>query len=81
MIRVVLSGPLEKAAGNPGPIEMEAASVRELVERLGAAYPALKPTLDKGVSVAVNGQLHHRPTYLALPPGSEVHLLVPLSGG
>jgi len=81
MIRVVLSGPLEKAAGNPGPIEMEAKSVREMVDRLGADYPPLKPMLDKGVSVAIDGQLHRRAGFMRLAPGSEVHVLVPLSGG
>lgn len=81
MITVILSGPLDRAAGQPGAIEMEAKSVREMIDRLAVDYPSLKPTLDKGVSVAIDGQLHRNASYLRLKPGSEVHVLVPLSGG
>lgn len=81
MITVILGGPLELAAGGPGPIEMEAKSVREMVDRLGEDYPPLKPMLEKGVSVAIDGQLHRRAGYLRIAPGAEVHVLLPLSGG
>ena len=61
--------------------EIEAASVRQLIARLGAAYPALAPHLAEGVAVAIDGQIYQDALLQEIPPGSDVHILPPIAGG
>ena len=49
MVDVVLWGSLKSAAGGKTKVEVEAANIRQLLTRLGEAYPALKPQLERGV--------------------------------
>jgi sulfur-carrier protein len=73
MVRVKLGGPLMSQAGGTTEFEVEAATIRDLLARLGELYPHLKPVLDRGVTVAVDGTIYR---FLApIPEGSEVYLL------
>ena len=81
MIRLSLSGPLRAAAGNRAEMEIEATTIRELLDRLSEDYPKLKPLLEKGVAVSINGQIYRNAWYQPIPPESDVHLLPPLAGG
>ena len=81
MLRVRLGGPLMSQAGGVTEFEVEAANIRELITRLGELYPQLKPVLDRGVAVAVNGTIYRSAFLAPLPEGSEVYLLPALVGG
>ena len=81
MIRVAVWGSLREATGNREVVEVEAANVREMLEALGREYPALKPQLDRGVSVSVDGQLYPNAWLVPLEPESEVVLLPKVAGG
>ncbi len=61
--------------------DVEAASIRELLARLGELYPQLRPILDRGVAVAVNGTIYRGAFLAPIPDGSEVYLLPALAGG
>ena len=61
--------------------EVEAATIRELLTRLGELYPELRGVLDRGVAVAVNGTIYRGAFLAPLPEGSEVYLLPALVGG
>lgn len=80
-IRVRLGGPLVHELGNDAVFEMEAATIRELLERLGDAHPELRPLLDRGVAVAVNGTVYSSAFLTPIPEGSEVYILPPIVGG
>jgi molybdopterin converting factor subunit 1 len=54
------------------------ATVADLRARLGATYPALSPLLPRS-AVAVNEEFAE--DSVAIPPGAEVALLPPVSGG
>src|ERR1700752_5071887 len=58
MARVTLTGNLRQLTGGVAEMEIEAASVRQLIARLGQAYPALAPHLAEGVAVAIDGQIY-----------------------
>ena len=49
--------------------------------RLGEDYPGLKPQLDRGVSVSIDGKIYRDAWFQPIPPGSEVFLLPRLAGG
>jgi sulfur-carrier protein len=81
MVTVKLGGPLQSQAGGAKVFEVEAANIRELLERLGEMYPELRPMLDRGVTVAVNGTIFRGAFLAPVPAGSEVYLLPALVGG
>jgi sulfur-carrier protein len=81
MVRVKLGGPLMSQAGGATEFEVQAATIRELLIRLGEQYPQLKPVLDRGVAVAVNGTIFRGAFLAPIPAGSEVYLLPALAGG
>ena len=81
MIQVTLSGALKAAAGGNAVFEVEEANLYQMLNRLGADHPKLKPLLDKGVSVSLNGQIYRDPGFQPIPPGSEVFILPKMAGG
>jgi molybdopterin synthase sulfur carrier subunit len=81
MVQVTLSGGLKSAAGGQSVIDVEAANLHQMLTRLGADYPKLKPLLDKGVSVSLNGLIVRDPGYQPIPPGSEIYILPKMAGG
>ncbi|MHA1553728.1 MAG: MoaD/ThiS family protein [Alphaproteobacteria bacterium] len=81
MATVVLTGPLKDLAGGQEQINVEAANVHQLLRILGERYPALKPRLEKGLAVAIDGEVYQNAWLQPIPEDSEVHLLAPLAGG
>ena len=81
MLRVKLGGPLMSQAGGITEFPVEAKTVREMLTRLGELYPELKPLLERGVTVAVNGTIYRGAFLAKIPDGSEVYVLPPLAGG
>ena len=81
MVRVRLGGPLMSQAGGATEFEVEATTIRELLARLGELYPQLRPILDRGVTVAVNGTIYRGAFLAPIPDGSEVYLLPAMAGG
>ena len=68
-------------AGGVTEFDVEASTIRELLAKLGELYPALKPLLDRGVTVAVNGTVYRGAFLTPIPEGAEVYVLPPLVGG
>ena len=81
MVRVKLGGPLMSQAGGATEFEVESTTIRELLARLGERHPQLRPILDRGVTVAVNGTIYRGAFLAPIPDGSEVYLLPALVGG
>ena len=38
--------------------EVEAANIQQMLKRLGEDHPKLKPMLERGVSVSIDGQIY-----------------------
>ena len=81
MVRVMLGGTLKNAAGGPSEFEVEAGHIKELLTRLGETCPALKPRLEQGVAVAIDGRIYRDAWFEPVPPDSEVFILPRMSGG
>ena len=81
MARVVLTGNLRQFTAGESELELEATTVRQLFRQLGERYPKIKPHLEEGVAVAIDGQIYQDAWLEPIPPGSEVYLLPQLAGG
>jgi molybdopterin converting factor small subunit len=81
MLRVKLGGPLMSQAGGATEFAVEAKTIREMLVRLGEEHPQLKPVLDRGVAVAINGTIYRGAFLAEIADGSEVYLLSPIAGG
>ena len=81
MAKVVVWGSLKPHTGGKAELEIDAANVRELLARLGETYPGLKPQLDRGVSVAIDGVIFRDGWQEKLTSSSEVFLLPRMVGG
>ena len=81
LVHVKLGGPLMSQAGGKTSFDVEAATIRELLDQLGEMHPELRPMLEKGVTVAVNGTVFRGAFLTPIAAGSEVYLLPALVGG
>lgn len=81
MVKVALWSTLQAAADNQAEVEVEAKDVRELLNRLATTYPGLKPQIDRGVSVSIDGLIYANTLTAPIEPDSEVVLLPRLVGG
>jgi sulfur-carrier protein len=81
MAHVTLTGSLRQYTGGIAEMEIEAASVRQLLARLGADFPALAPHLEQGLAVAIDGQIYQDALLEEIGAGSEVHILPQIAGG
>ena len=81
MVKVVLWGSLRTATGGVAEVEVEAATFRELLDRLAEAHPGLRPQIARGVSVAIDGVIYREAWFAPIPPGAEVVLMPYMTGG
>ena len=81
MVEVNLWSGLRKQAEGHDTVEVEAKTVGEVLSGLIEAYPGLKPSIDSGVSVAVDGRIIANGLTEPVSPDSEVFLLQKLRGG
>lgn len=81
MVAVRLWGSLAAFADGNREVEVAATNLRELLDGLAKAHPALKPQLDRGVSVAIDGRIYNDTWSTPISETSEVVLLSRLVGG
>ena len=81
MARVTLSPNLGRFTGGVVELEVDAATIKQLLAKLGAQYPKLTPHLERGLAVAINGTIYQGALLEPIPPDAEVHLLPPIEGG
>lgn len=80
-VSVELFGSLRRHAGGAATVAVEAATIRDLLARLGEDYPGLAPQLDRGVSVSIDGKIYTEALFQPISPESEVVLLPRIAGG
>jgi len=81
MVKVVFWGSLKDALGDQRECEVEAGTIKEMLDKLGEQYPKLRPTLDRGVAVSIDGVIYRQQRYREIPPDSEVYILPKMAGG
>ena len=80
-MHVAVSGPLRDAVGGAASIDIEAATIRELMHKLVERYPRIERHLEAGIAVAINGEIFRDRWGEAIPPGAEVVLMPRIQGG
>lgn len=81
MVKVAIWGSLRAAMGGKGEVEVEAKTLRELLDRLAEEYPGVRPQLARGVSVSIDGLVYNDSWFTPIRPDSEVVLLPRIVGG
>jgi molybdopterin converting factor small subunit len=81
MVEVLLWGSLAAAAGGKPKLNIEAQDIRELFRRLAEQYPNLKPYIERGIAVAIDGVIYRDTWSKELPKDAEIYLLPRLAGG
>ena len=81
MVQVKIWGSLSTATEDQTEVEIDASTLRELLDGLATRYPAIRPQLDRGVSVAIDGRIYNDSWFTPIRPDSEVVLLARLKGG
>ena len=81
MVQVRLGGSLQSYSGGRSSFEVEGANIGEILAGLGHACPRLKPLLEQGVAVAVDGEIYRGSLLQPVRPDAEVFILPKLAGG
>ena len=81
MVMVTVWGSLSAVTNGKTELEIEAKDIRELFTKLEERHPGVKPFLDRGIAVAVDGVIYRDNWSKTLPENSEVFLLPRLAGG
>ncbi|WP_085909150.1 MoaD/ThiS family protein [Kiloniella majae] len=81
MVQVTLSGTIQQTAGGISTLEIEAKNIRQLLNGVEKQCPDLKPELEKGIAVAINGTIYRDDWFQPIPEDSEVFLIPRLAGG
>ena len=81
MVMVTLFGSIRAHAEGRAQVEVQASTFKELLDRLVEQYPGMKPQIDRGISVAVDGLVYKEAWFTPIKPDSEVVLLPYMQGG
>ncbi len=81
MVQVTLFGSLRAHAEGRAKVEIEAHNFKDLLDRLVEQYPGMKPQIDRGISVAIDGLVYKEAWFAPINPDSEVVLLPYMQGG
>ena len=81
MVEVALLGSLRAHAEGRAKVHVEARNFKELLDALVAQYPGMKPQIDRGVSMAIDGLVYKEAWFTPIKPDSEVVLLPYMQGG
>ncbi len=87
MATVYIPAALRELTGGVDRVELEAASVRQIVAALEARWPELEGRLRQGdelaggLAVSIDGAISSRGLLARVGPDSEVHFIPAIGGG
>ena len=81
MVKVLLWGSLQPLADGRAELEIEAANIKQLLDQLAQDHPGLKPALDKGVSVSIDGMMYNDAWFKEISTENEICILPRIEGG
>ena len=81
MVKVSFISSFRSALGGADTLEIEATTLRELMRILVAKYPSMQSHIDKGVVLAINGEIYRDNWDVEIQDGSEVYLMPRIQGG
>ena len=78
---MVLVGNVAQLTGGVAEFQLSATSVKQLFDQLTALYPDIRPHLEDGIAVAIDGQIYQDALFQPIAADSEVFLLPQIAGG
>lgn len=81
MARITLSSSLAPFTGDVLALELDVANVRQLFQMLGERHPELRPHLEAGIAVAIDGEIYQDALLQPIARDSEVILIPKIAGG
>lgn len=81
MPEVKLTGSLRTAIGGAASVSIEAATIRELFQKLVQRYPELESSIEEGLAVSINGDIYRDDWGETIPADADVFLLPRIQGG
>ena len=81
MHEVWLFGGLRDAVGGAESVQVEGATIRELLENLGQEHPLLRERIRAGIAIAIDGTIYRDDWEQPIPEDAEVGLLSRIAGG
>ena len=81
MVNVSFISSFRPALGGADALEIEAATLRELMRILVAKYPSMQSHIDKGIVLAIDGEIYRDNWDVEIEDGSEVYLMPRIQGG
>jgi molybdopterin converting factor small subunit len=81
MINVSYTSSFRSALGGSDTLDIEAATLRELMRMLVAKYPRMQKHIDDGIVLAINGEIYRDNRDVEIQAGSEVFLMPRIQGG
>ncbi len=67
--------------GGEAVVEVEGATVGQVMDALERGYPGLGEALRAGSSAGINGEIHADPEYVPVEPDTVIYFVQPLAGG
>lgn len=74
-------GSMRPHTGGDETVEIEGATVGDLLRNLVTAYPGLEEHAKQGIAVSIDGVIYNSSHNQPVPKGSEIYLLPQLKGG
>jgi len=81
MPEVELFAGLREAVEGAKSVQVEGATIRELLRNIAREYPSLHKRIEHGVAVAIDGDIYRDDWDQQIPEGAEVVLLSRIAGG
>ena len=80
-MQVSFNGVLRSAAGGADSVDIEAATIRELIVKLVDRFPDMSGEVDRGIAVAIDGVVYRDDWTRRIPANAEVFLMPRIAGG
>ena len=81
LIEVHLWSGLRRLADGKEKVSLEATTIGQMLVALENAHPGLRPIIDSGVSVSINGEIFSGSRFRKIHEGDEIFLMQRLKGG
>lgn len=81
MHEVLLFGGLREVVDGAESVQVEGATIREVLHNLSEQYPPMRERISQGIAVAIDGTIYRDDWEQPIPEGAEVGLLSRIAGG
>jgi molybdopterin converting factor small subunit len=81
LVQVKLTGNLPHFTEGQNQFEIDARDIRGLFRELAELYPKVKPHLEEGIAVGINGEIFQDSWFEAIPENAEVTIMPAIGGG